>query len=79
LHVEVREKEDLASILHQRCSCNLIVKSSLKRLKNYLDDIRATITFLNASNQCIVAFKSFCLSLKRDIDQNVANKKEERE
>jgi hypothetical protein len=35
----------------------------LKRLKHYLDDFRTTITFLNASNQRIAAFKSFCLSL----------------
>ena len=67
LPVEVREEDELASIfLHQRCNChivNLIVKSGLKRLKTYLDDFRTAITFLNASNQRIAAFKSFCLSL----------------
>jgi hypothetical protein len=39
------------------------VKSGLKRLKNYLDDFRTAITFLNASKQHIAVFKSFCLSL----------------
>jgi hypothetical protein len=61
------KEDDLSAIfLHQRCNChivNLIVKSGLKRLKHYLDDFRTAITFLNASNQCIAAFKSFCLSL----------------
>jgi hypothetical protein len=34
----------------------------LKRLKPYLNDFRTAITFLNASNQRIVAYKMVCLS-----------------
>jgi hypothetical protein len=47
------------------CAChiiNLIVKFGLKRLKPYHKDFRTAITFLNASNQCIVAYKMVCLS-----------------
>jgi hypothetical protein len=51
--------------LHQRCAChiiNLIIKSGLKRMKPYLNDFRTAITFLNASNQRIAAYKMVCLS-----------------
>jgi hypothetical protein len=52
--------------LHQRCAChiiNLIVKSGLKRLKSYLEDFRTAISFLNASNQRIATYKSFCVAM----------------
>jgi hypothetical protein len=52
--------------LHQRCSChviNLIVKVGLQHLKAYIDDFRNAITFLNASNQRIAAYKSYCMSM----------------
>jgi hypothetical protein len=52
--------------LHQRCAChiiNLIVKSGVKRLKEYVDDFRIAILFLNASNQRIVAYKQYCLNV----------------
>jgi hypothetical protein len=62
-----RNEYDLSAIfLHQRCGChiiNLIVKSYLKRLQPYLEDFRTTITFLNASNQCIASRKQYCLSV----------------
>jgi hypothetical protein len=63
---DLDDGEDLRSIfLHQRCAChiiNLIVKSGLKRMKPYLNDFRTDITFLNASNQRIAAYKMVCLS-----------------
>ncbi|WVZ89745.1 hypothetical protein U9M48_036110 [Paspalum notatum var. saurae] len=46
--------------LHQRCALhviNLIVKCGLKRFKPWLDAFRTAISFLNASNQRIVAYK----------------------
>jgi hypothetical protein len=52
--------------LHQRCAChiiNLIVKCGLKRLKQHVEDFRTAITFLNASNQRIAAYKQYCLSV----------------
>jgi hypothetical protein len=52
--------------LHQRCAChiiNLIVKCGLKRLQPYLDSFRTAIVFLNASNQRIAAFKSYCVAM----------------
>jgi hypothetical protein len=52
--------------LHECCAChivNLIVKSGLKRGKHYLEDFRTSINFLNSSNQRIVAYKSYCLSM----------------
>jgi hypothetical protein len=58
-------KEERSLFMHQRCACyiiNLIVKSSLKGLKPYIEDFRTSISFLNSSNQRIVAFKSFCMS-----------------
>jgi hypothetical protein len=59
--LDLDDGDALSSIfLHQRCAChiiNLIVKSSLKRLKPYLNDFRTAITFLNASNQRIAAYK----------------------
>jgi hypothetical protein len=57
--------DDLCTMfLHQRCSChviNLIVKVGLQHLKAYIDDFRTAITFLNASNQRIAAYKSYCI------------------
>jgi hypothetical protein len=50
-------------LVHQRCVChiiNLIVKSGLKVCKQFLDDLRTAINFLNSSNQRIALFKSFC-------------------
>jgi hypothetical protein len=66
-------------LLHQRCAChiiNLIVKSGLKRLKTYLEDFRTAISFLNASNQRIAAYKSYCVAMgvrshKFGLDMNV--------
>ncbi|WVZ52920.1 hypothetical protein U9M48_003919, partial [Paspalum notatum var. saurae] len=52
--------------LHQRCCCyflNLGVKAGLDPLKAYIDDFRTAITFLNASNQRIAAYKSYCMSM----------------
>jgi hypothetical protein len=43
-------------LVHQRCAChiiNLIVKSGLKRLKPFTEDVRTAINFLNSSNQRI--------------------------
>jgi hypothetical protein len=61
------DPDDLSTIfLHQRCAChiiNLIVKSCLTILKQYLDDFRKAINFLNSSNQRIGAYKSYCLSM----------------
>jgi hypothetical protein len=54
------------SFLHQRCAChiiNLIVKCGLKRPNPYLDSFRTAIVFLNASNQCIAAFKGYCVAM----------------
>jgi hypothetical protein len=53
-------------LLHQRCAChiiNLIVKSALKRLKTYLEDFRTAILFLNAFNQQIATYKSYCVAM----------------
>jgi hypothetical protein len=50
----------------QRCAChiiNLIVKCGFKRLKQHVDDFRTAITFLNPSNQRIVSYKQYCLSV----------------
>jgi hypothetical protein len=56
----------LLFFLHQRCAChiiNLIVKSGLKCLKEYVDDFRTAILSLNASNQHIAAYKQYCLNV----------------
>jgi hypothetical protein len=53
--------------LHERCAChivNLIVKSGLKQLKSYIEAFRTAISFLNSSNQCIAAYKSYCVAMK---------------
>jgi hypothetical protein len=59
--------DDLCTMfLHQHCSChviNLVVKASLDPIRTYLDDFRTAITFLNASNQRIAAYKSYCMSM----------------
>jgi hypothetical protein len=65
--------------MHQCCAChiiNLIVKSSTKRLKPYIEDSRTAISFLNSSNQRIAAFKSLCACngvhpRKFDLDMDV--------
>jgi hypothetical protein len=52
--------------LHQRCAyhiINLIVKSSLKHLKPYVEAFRTAISFLNSSNQRIAAYKSYCIAM----------------
>lgn len=52
--------------LHQRCAChiiNLIVKSGLKRLKTCIEAFRTAISFLNASNTRIAAYKSYCIAM----------------
>ena len=65
--LDLDDGDGLSSIfLHQRCAChiiNLIVKSGLKRLKPYLNDFRTAITFLNASNQHIIAFKGYRVAM----------------
>ena len=51
--------------LHQRCAChiiNLIVKAGLDKFKPMLNDIRAAISFLNASNQRIATYKNVCIA-----------------
>ncbi|BAF06121.1 Os01g0741800 [Oryza sativa Japonica Group] len=51
--------------LHQRCAChiiNLIVKAGLEIFKNMLADFRSAISFVNASNQRIALYKSFCIA-----------------
>jgi hypothetical protein len=51
--------------MHQRCAChiiNLIVKAGLEVFKPFLSSFRAAISFVNASNQRIAAYKSFCIS-----------------
>jgi hypothetical protein len=53
----------LRGLLHQRCAChiiNLIVKSSLKRIKAP-EAFRTAISFLNSSNQRIAEFRNFCI------------------
>jgi len=50
-------------VVHQRCAChiiNLIVKSGLKRLKPFTEDIRTAINFLNSSNHRIALYKEYC-------------------
>jgi hypothetical protein len=63
-----QHEEDLFHIfLHHCCAChiiNLIVKSVLK---HYVEYFRTIIMFLNASNQCIVAYKQYCLRLVPDL------------
>jgi hypothetical protein len=52
-------------LVHQRCACyiiNLIVKSGLKRLKRFTEDVRTAINFLNSSNQIIALFKNYCIA-----------------
>jgi hypothetical protein len=59
--------DDLSTMfLHQRRSChviNLVLKAGLDPIRTYLDDFRIAITFLNASNQRIAAYKSYCMSM----------------
>ncbi|WVZ69805.1 hypothetical protein U9M48_018534 [Paspalum notatum var. saurae] len=61
------DDDDLSTtFLHQCCCClviNLGVKACLDPLKAYIDDFRTAITFLNASNQRIAAYKSYCMSM----------------
>jgi hypothetical protein len=52
-------------LVYQRCAChiiNLIVKSGLKRLKPFTEDVRTVINFLNSSNQRIAMFKEYCIA-----------------
>jgi hypothetical protein len=52
--------------LHHRCAChiiNLIVKSGLKRLQPNIEAFRVAISFLTSSNQCIAAYKSYCIAM----------------
>jgi hypothetical protein len=39
------------------------VKSGLKCLKPYIEAFRTAISFLNSSNQCIAAYKSYCIAM----------------
>jgi hypothetical protein len=41
----------------------LIVKSGLKHLKTYIEAFIVAISFLNSSNQRIVAYKSYCIAM----------------
>jgi hypothetical protein len=48
----------------------------LKRLKPYIEAFRTAISFLNSSNQCIAAYKSYCIAMgvrprKFSLDINV--------
>jgi hypothetical protein len=66
LGTDASDDELSTMLLHQRCSChiiNLIVKAGLDPIRTYLDDFRTAITFLNASNQRIAAYKSYCMSM----------------
>jgi hypothetical protein len=51
-------------LVHQCCAChiiNLIVKSGLKRLKPFTEDVRTAINFLNSSNKnCNVQRILYC-------------------
>jgi hypothetical protein len=52
-------------LVHQRCAThiiNLIVKDGLAVCKDWLDDLRTAINFLNSSNNRIALFKSFCIA-----------------
>jgi hypothetical protein len=52
--------------LHQRCAChiiNLIIKEALIVVTPLIDNFRTIISFLNSSNQRIVAYKSYCIAL----------------
>jgi hypothetical protein len=54
----------LCGLLHHRCAyhiINLIVKSSLKRIKSYLEAFKTAISYLNSSNQRIAEFHNFCI------------------
>jgi hypothetical protein len=51
--------------LHQRCAChiiNLIVKEALLVVSPMLDAFRIAISFINSSNQRVVAHKSYCMA-----------------
>jgi hypothetical protein len=70
---------DGSLFLHQRCTChiiNLIVKIGLEVFKPMLSAFRTAISFLNSSNQCIAAYKSYCIAVnarlhKFGFDMNV--------
>jgi len=52
-------------LLHQRCAChiiNLIAKTALKELKEQLNVFRVAISYINASNDRIAAYKRFCIA-----------------
>ncbi|XP_066341330.1 zinc finger BED domain-containing protein RICESLEEPER 2-like [Miscanthus floridulus] len=60
-------KEYLGSdlFLHQRCAChiiNLIVKEALAAVNPLIEDFRTAISFMNSSNQRIVAYKSYYIA-----------------
>ena len=62
-----RHPESMVStmFLHQRCAChiiNLIVKEALDYLKPLIEAFRTTISFLNSSNQRIIAYKNYCIA-----------------
>jgi hypothetical protein len=65
--------------LHQRCAChiiNLIVKEALVTISPMIDAFRIAISFINSSNQIIVAYKSYCMasgirSMKFGLDMDV--------
>jgi hypothetical protein len=39
------------------------VKYGLKRLKPYIEAFRTAISFLDSSNKCITAYKSYCIAM----------------
>jgi hypothetical protein len=58
-------------LVHQCCAChtiNLILKSRLKRLKPFTEDLRTAISFLNSSNQRIALFKEYCMPRVLDLE-----------
>jgi hypothetical protein len=52
-------------LVHQRCAThiiNLIVQDGLAVCKQWLDDLRTALNFLNSSNQRIALFKELCIA-----------------
>jgi hypothetical protein len=52
-------------LVHQRCAThiiNLIMQNGLAVCKQWLDDLRTAVNFLNSSNQRIALVKEFCIA-----------------
>jgi hypothetical protein len=66
----------ISAVLTEDHIINLIVKSGLKRLKRFTEDVRTAINFLNSYNQIIALFKNYCIAQglrlrKFGLDMNV--------